>query len=89
MPASVNCLIFKYPDMKKTTPCNMQIGTYTADTVKTVGFCTFYVVHPDSKKLILVTFYVATNDGSVLLSCKTTHSLHLIQPRSVLDYLST
>ena len=59
-----------------------------ADTVKIVGSRTFYVVHLDSKKLIPVTFYVATNDGSVLLSCKTTLALHLIQPRSRLDYVS-
>ena len=52
-----------------------------------LGSCTFYVVHPDSKKLIPVTFYVATNNGSVLLSCKTTLALHLIQPRSRSDYL--
>ena len=37
--------------------------------------------------LIEVTFYVAMNDGSVLLSCKTTLLLGLIQPRSRLDYL--
>ena len=34
-----------------------------------------------------VTFYVATNDGSVLLSCKTTLMLSLIQPKTRLDYL--
>ena len=34
-----------------------------------------------------VTFYVATNDRSVLLSCKTTLILDLIQPRTRLDYL--
>ena len=34
-----------------------------------------------------VTFYVAMNDGSVLLSCKTTLMLGLIQPRARLDYL--
>ena len=87
MPASLYHLIFKDPEMKKTTPCKMQIGTYMADTVKIVGSYTFYVVHPDSKKLIPVTFYVATNDGSVLLSCKAILGLHLIQPRSRLDYL--
>ena len=58
-----------------------------ADTVKIVGSCTFYVVHPDSKRLVPVTFYVATNDDSVLLSCKTILALHLIQHRSRLDYL--
>ena len=44
-------------------------------------------MHPDTKKLIEVTFYVAMNDGSVLLSCKTTLLLGLIQPRPRLDYL--
>ena len=38
-------------------------------------------------KLIEVTFYVEMNDGSVLLSCKTTLLLGLIQPRPRLDYL--
>ena len=67
MPASMYHLIFKDLEMKKITPCKMQIDTYMADTVKIVGSCTFYVVHPDSKKLVPVTFYAATNDGSVLL----------------------
>ena len=58
----------------------MQIITYTADTVKIIGSCTFGIVHLDTKKLVPVTFYVANNDGSVLLSCKTTLALHLIQP---------
>ena len=87
MLASVYCLVFKDPKMNKLAPCKLQIGTYTADTVKIVGSCTLYIVHPDSKKLVQVTFYVATNDGSVVLSCKTTLALHLIQPRSRLDYL--
>ena len=34
-----------------------------------------------------VTFFVAVNDGSVLLTCKTTLMLVLIQPRSRMDYL--
>ena len=34
-----------------------------------------------------VTLSVAVNDGSVLLSCKTTLMLGLIQPRTGLDYL--
>ena len=41
MLASVYHLIFKDPEVKKTTPCKMQIGTYTADTAKIVGSCTF------------------------------------------------
>ena len=65
--------------MQKLTPSNLEIGTYTTDTVKIVGSCTFYLVHLNTKILMEVTFDVATNDGCVLLSCKTTLMLGLIQ----------
>ena len=87
MPASIYQLIFKDPQMKKLTPSNLQVGTYTTDSVKIVGSCKFHLVHSDTKKLLETTFYVAMNDGSVLLSCKTTLQLGLIQPRARLDYL--
>ena len=73
--------------MQKLTPSNLQVGTYTTDSVKIVGTCKFYLVHPDTKKLLETAFYIAINDGRVLLSCKTTLLLGLIQPRSRLDYL--
>ena len=73
--------------MQKLTPSNLEVGTYTTDSVKIVGSCKFHLVHPDTKKLLETTFYVAMNEGSVLLSCKTTLLLGLIQPRSRLDYL--
>ena len=87
MPASIYKLIFKDPQMKKLTPSTLQVGMYTTDSVKIVGSCKFHLVHPDIKKLLEATFYVAINDGSVLLSCKTTLQLGLIQPRARLDYL--
>ena len=87
MPASIYQLVFKDPKMQKLTPSNLQVGMYTTDSVKIVGSCTFHLVHPDTKKLLETTFYVAMNDGSVLLSCKTTLQLGLIQPRARLDYL--
>ena len=87
MPASVYQLLFKDPEMKKIKLCKMQISTYKADTVKIIGSCIFDVVYPDTKKLVPVTFYIANNDGSVLLSCKTTLELQLIQPQLRLDYL--
>ena len=87
MPASVYKLVFHDPNLEKLTPNKLQIGTYTIDTLKIVGTCKLYLVHPDTKKLVETIFYVATNDGSVLLSCKTTLALDLIQPRSRLDYL--
>ena len=39
MSASVYRLEFKDPDMKKLVPSSLEIGTYTTDTVKIVGFC--------------------------------------------------
>ena len=88
MPASVYKMVFHDPNLEKLTPNKLQIGTYTNDTVKIVGTCKLYLVHPDTKKLVETIFYVATSDGSVLLSCKSTLALDLIQPRSRLDYLS-
>ena len=87
MPASVYKLVFHGPNLEKLTPNKLQIGTYTKDTVKIVGTCKLYLVHPDTKKLIETIFYVAIKDGSVLLSCKPTLVLDLIQPRSRPDYL--
>ena len=87
MPASVYKLVFIDPNLEKLAPNKMQIGAYTNDTVKIVGTCKLYLVHPDTKKLVETTFYVATIDGSVLLSCNSTLDLDLIQPRSRLEYL--
>ena len=87
MPASVNKLVLCDPDLKKLAPSKIKIATYTTNIVKLVGSCTFYLVHPDTKHLQEVTFYVASNNGSVLLTCATTLALGLIQPHTRLDYL--
>ena len=87
MPGSVYKLVFRDPNLEKLVPSKLQIGTYTNDTVKIVGTCKLYLVHPDTKKLIETPFCVANNDGSMLLSCNSTLGLDLIQPRSRLDYL--
>ena len=80
MPASVYKLVFNDWELKKLAPSTFEIGTYKTDTVRIVGSCLFCLVHPDTKKLQEVTFYVAQNDGSVLLSCTMTLTLGLIQP---------
>ena len=87
MPASVYKLMFSDLDLKKIAPSRLDIGTYATNTVKLVGSCTFYLVHPDTKHLKEVTFYVVSNSRSVLLSCATTFALGLIQPCTRLDYL--
>ena len=86
MPASMYQLVFSDPNMKNLAPCKLQVGTYMTDTMKIVGSRTFYPVPPDTKRLLETTFYMVMNDGSMLLSCKTTLLLGLIQPRSRLDY---
>ena len=43
-------------------------------------------MHPDSKKLTEMIFYIASNEGSILLSCNTSLTLGLIQSRPRLDY---
>ena len=87
MPASAYKLVFRDPNLKKLVPNRLKIGTYTNDTVKIVGTCKLYLVHLDTKNLVEATFYVVTNDGSMLLSCNSTLTLDLIQPRSRLEYL--
>ena len=73
--------------MKKLVPSSLEIGTYTTDTLKIAGSCMLYLIHPGTKKMMDVTFFVAVNDSSMLFSCKTTLMLGLIQPRTRSDYL--
>ena len=65
--ASVYKLVLNDPELKKLAPSNLEIGTYTTDTVKIVGSCLFYLVHPDTEKLQEVTFYVAKK--MMVVSC--------------------
>ena len=51
MPASGYKLMFNAPELKKFAPSNLEIGTYTTITVKIVGSCLFYLVHPNTKNL--------------------------------------
>ena len=85
MPMVVYCLMFRDPELKKLTPSNMEIETYTTDVVKIIGMCYFYLVHPDSKKLMIVMFFITKENGSILLSCRTTMELGLIKPHARLE----
>ena len=86
IPVSVYRLIYHDHDLEKLTPCRLKIGTYTMDTIKIIGTTIIYLIHPDSKKLTEMTFYIASNEGSILLSCNTSLTLGLIQSRPRLDY---
>ena len=87
MPISVYRLIYQDRDLKKLTPCNLKLGMYTTDTIRIIGTTIIYLIHPDSKKLTKMTFQVASNEGSILLSCNALLTLGLIQSRPRLDYL--
>ena len=87
MPVSVYKLVFHDPELQKLAPSKLEIGTYATGTVKFVGSCVFYLVHPDTKCLQEVTFCIASNNGSVLLSYVTMLALGLIQTHTRWDYL--
>ena len=69
MPASVYKLVSQDPECKKLAPSKLELGTYTTDTVKLVGSCMFYLVYPDSKCLLEVKFYVASNNECLVTMC--------------------
>ena len=58
-----------------------------ADTIRIIGTTTIYLIHPDSKQPTKTTFHVASNEGSVPLSCNASLNLGLIHYRPRLDYL--
>ena len=87
MPKSVYQMMFNDPDVKHLADNDISLGVYTDHQVNILGKCNFFMLHPDSKKPLAVTFYIASNEGSVLLSCTTLLALDLIQTRPHLDYL--
>ena len=87
MPKSVYQMMFNDPEVQQLAPNDISLGVYTDHQVDILGKCNFFMIHPDTKKPHAVTFYVASNEGSVLLSCTTLLALELIQTRPQLDYL--
>ena len=78
MPVSVYKLIYQDNNLRKLSPCNLKIGTYTADTINIIGTMVIYLIHPDSKQPTETTFHIASSKGSVLLSCNALLQLSLI-----------
>ena len=79
--------LFKDTDCTQIEPCNLQQGTYTNKRVKIIGLCHLYIMHLDTRCLEKVRFYIAGNEGSVLISCTTSLKLGLIKPKEKLDHL--
>ena len=79
IPLSMYKLILRDPDCEQLAPSTkVAIRTYTTDKIDIVGFCSLFVVHPDTSSLKQVTFYVTNLEGSVVLSCKTSLRLNIL-----------
>ena len=87
MPVSIYKLVYQDNNLRKLNPCNLKIGTYTADSIRIISTRVIYLIHPDSKQPTKMTFHTATSEGSVLLSCNASLQLGLIHHRPQLDYL--
>ena len=86
MPVSMYKYLFKYPDCGKIALSDLQLGTYTNKKVKIIGPCNLYVIHPDTRCMEEIPFFVASNEGSILISCATSFALGLIKPHEKLDH---
>ena len=85
MPVSIYKYLFKDPDCAKIAPGDLQLGTYTNKKVKIIGSCN-YIIHPDTRCITEVSFFVASNEGSILISCATSLALGLIKLQEMLDH---
>ena len=84
---SIYKYLFKDPDCVKIASSDLQLGTYASKKVKLLGSCNLYIIHPDIRCIAEVTFYVASNEGSILISCTASLALGLIKPHERLDHL--
>ena len=65
--------------LRHIMPSDIKLGVWGDDQIALLGKCNIYLVHPDTKKMVEVTFYVADKAGSTLLSCVTSLKLDLIK----------
>ena len=86
IPVSMYKYLFKDPDCAKIAPSDLQLGTYTNKKVKIIGSCNLYVIHPDTRYMDEIPFFVASNEGSILILCATSLALGLIKPHEKLDH---
>ena len=86
MSESIYKYLFKDPDCAKIALSELQLGTYTNKKVKIIGSCKLYIIHPDTRYMEEIPFFVASNEGSFLISCTTSLELGLIKPHKKLDH---
>ena len=55
--------------------------------MKIIGYCNLNIIHPYTGCLDETQFYVAGNEGSILISCATSLALSWIKPHEMLDHV--
>ena len=68
MPESVYKLVFNDPQTSKLEKNDIDLTIYTRYSVDLIGKCTFYILSKGTKQPVKVHFYIAKEEGSVLLS---------------------
>ena len=68
MPGSVYKLVFNNPESSKLAKNDIDLTVYTRHSVDLIGKCTFYMLSKGMKQPVKVDFYIAKEEGSVLLS---------------------
>ena len=68
MPESINKLVFNDPQTSKLAKNDIDLTVYTRHSVGLIGKCTFYMLSKDTKQPVEVDFYIAKEEGCVLLS---------------------
>ena len=87
MPESVYKLVFNDLQTAKLAKNNIDLTVYTRHSVDIIGKCTFYMLSKATQQPIKVEFYIANEEGSVLLSWETVFQLQLPDVKPRLEYL--
>ena len=87
MPESVYKLVFNDPQRAKLAKNDTDLTVYIRHSFDLIGKCTFYILSKATKQSIKVEFYVAKEEGSVLLSRETVFQLQLLNVKPRLEYL--
>ena len=67
MPESVYKLVFNNPKTSKLVKNDTDLTVHTRHSVDLNGKCTFYMLSKGTKQPVKVDFYIAKEEGSVLL----------------------
>ena len=87
MPESAYKHVFNDPQTSKLAKNDIDPTVYTRHSVNLIGKCIFYMLSKGMKQPVKVDFYIAKEEGSVLLSRETVFQLQLLNVKPRLEYL--